>query len=111
MGKSEAKVSAQSGLYGTPTILEIISGRPLELPLEPTPEPHRETSPLNPTEFALKVKADWEAGLMPQARTLNAALKQACTQWERPDGRDYSAKSLAQLLYKKRRKDAGNPTL
>jgi hypothetical protein len=120
MGKSEAKVLTQSfdrpGTSNPPIELNITLARPADLTVEPgqpvQAEPvtrRRKVWKGTATAFALKVKDDWEAGKMPKAQTGTAALRQACDKWKRADGTPFSAKSLAQLLYKKRRKDDGDP--
>jgi len=60
-------------------------------------------------ELACKVRDDWEASPKVRAKTLNAALEQACSLWVRPDGRQFSAKSLRELLRKKAHKINGDP--
>jgi hypothetical protein len=52
------------------------------------------------TAFALKVKAEWERSNKIKAKTLNAALEQACKLYIRPGGRPFSVKSLYMLLSK-----------
>lgn len=61
------------------------------------------------TELACKLRDDWEAGGKIKAKTLNAALTQACDRWVRPDGRRFSPESLYELLRKKDHKMRGNP--
>jgi hypothetical protein len=60
-------------------------------------------------ELACKVRDDWEASRKVKAKTLNAALEQACARWVRPDGRQFSAKSLRELLRKRTSKINGDP--
>jgi hypothetical protein len=61
------------------------------------------------TALALMIKNRYETGQIPEASSIFAALRWAGQHYMRPDRSSFDAKSLAQLLYKKRRKDAGNP--
>jgi hypothetical protein len=61
--------------------------------------PKRKVWKRTPTEFACMVRDSWEASKKIKAKTLNAALTQACQIYERPDGRLFSVRSLSARLY------------
>jgi len=61
------------------------------------------------TEFACKVREDWRAGKIPQAKTINAALKAESALWDGPDGTPMKVPSLRELLRKQKAKTEGDP--
>ncbi len=110
MSESEAREKLQSGLYGTPTVLEITLGPPQELSLtvEPTTALSRQVWTGNVVGFARRVKADWDA--LPEPKpTMAAFTRLYCDQWERSEHRRFSPDSIKSLLRKDRRKAEGRP--
>jgi hypothetical protein len=61
------------------------------------------------TEFACTVRDDWHNGKIPNAKTLNAALKEKCKHCFQSDGTPFNVKSLSELLRKRDNKLRGNP--
>jgi hypothetical protein len=60
-------------------------------------------------EFACKVQDDWEISDKTEAKTLNAALEQACQRYVQKNGKRFTAHSLRELLRKRKHKRAGDP--
>ncbi len=60
------------------------------------------------TEYALKVRAHWTAN-PGKAKTLTAALRQACQRYVQKDDQAFTVPSLRELLRKHDQKRSGNP--
>jgi len=119
MSESESKVATFSPEPGPPAkqteikIVEIpmpvLGVTPDDTPPAASVQPARQIWTGTATAFALKIKGDFDAGLMPQARTRAAALRAACEQWERPNGTRFDPRSLDEVLRKQRYKSQGKP--
>lgn len=61
------------------------------------------------TALACRVRDDFRAGRVPEAKTLTAALNQACERYAQQNGKRFTTKSLLELLRKERAKTEGDP--
>ncbi len=82
----------------------------------PTPAAQPQPQPAQPkrwtgtaTEYAIKVRDDWEASRKTKVKTLTAALENASSRYVQKDGRPFNVRSLLELLRKVHYKNAGNP--